>query len=117
VTLPNIADRNDFYPVRGVMQVDQFGRYTAGSGLEVYTARAFPREFWNKAAFVTEPTGHLVGRFDLVRNGSAYIAENKWSLAASRDAWSAPVQTKVGPDGALWVSDFYSLVAQHNPTP
>ena len=25
--------------------------------------------------------------------------------------------TKVGPDGALWVSDFYTLVAQHNPTP
>jgi hypothetical protein len=29
----------------------------------------------------------------------------------------APVQVKVGPDGALWVSDFYTLVAQHNPTP
>jgi hypothetical protein len=27
------------------------------------------------------------------------------------------VQVKVGPDGALWVSDFYTLVAQHNPTP
>jgi hypothetical protein len=29
----------------------------------------------------------------------------------------APVQVKVGPDGAIWVSDFYTLVAQHNPTP
>jgi hypothetical protein len=36
---------------------------------------------------------------------------------ASRDQWAAPVQVKVGPDGALWVSDFYTLVAQHNPTP
>src|SRR5688572_26417369 len=35
----------------------------------------------------------------------------------NRDAWTSPVQVKVGPDGALWVSDFYTLVAQHNPTP
>jgi putative membrane-bound dehydrogenase-like protein len=117
VTLPNIADRNDYYPVRGVMQVDQFGRYTAGSGFEVYTARAFPREFWNKAAFITEPTGHLVGLFELEPNGTAFVARNRWNMVASRDAWSAPVQSKVGPDGALWIADFYSLVAQHNPTP
>lgn len=117
VTLPNIADRNDIYPVRGIMQVDQFGRYTAGAGWEVYTARAFPEEFWNRAAFVSDPTGHMVGWFDLERNGSTFIAKNNWNIFASRDAWSAPVQTKVGPDGALWVADFYSLVAQHNPTP
>jgi hypothetical protein len=36
---------------------------------------------------------------------------------SARDAWVAPVQVKVGPDGAVWVSDFYTLVAQHNPTP
>jgi hypothetical protein len=36
---------------------------------------------------------------------------------SARDAWVAPVQVKVGPDGAIWVSDFYTLVAQHNPTP
>lgn len=117
VTLPNIADRNDFYPVRNVMQVDQFGRYTAGAAFEIYTARSFPREFWNRTAFVAEPTGHLVGKFELEPNGTAFVAHNEWSMVASRDAWSAPVQAKVGPDGALWVADFYSLVAQHNPTP
>ena len=117
VTLPNIADRNDIYPVRGIMQVDQFGRYTAGSGWEVYTARAFPEEFWNRAAFVSDPTGHMVGWFDLQPDGSAFIAKNRWNILASRDAWAAPIQAKVGPDGALWIADFYSLVAQHNPTP
>lgn len=117
VTLPNIADRNDIYPVRGIMQVDQFGRYTAGSGWEVYTARAFPREFWNRAAFVSDPTGHMVGWFDLQENGSTFVAKNRWNILASRDAWAAPIQAKVGPDGALWIADFYSLVAQHNPTP
>jgi hypothetical protein len=55
--------------------------------------------------------------FDIADNGSAFRMKNRWSFMASRDAWAAPVQVKVGPDGAIWVSDFYTLVAQHNPTP
>jgi putative membrane-bound dehydrogenase-like protein len=115
--LPRIHDRNDIYPVTDVRQVDQFGRYTAGAAHEIYTARAFPKEYWNRIAFVAEPTGNLVGMFEMIPNGSGFIAKNRWTLFASRDKWSAPVQAKVGPDGAVWVSDFYSLVAQHNPTP
>ncbi len=115
--LPDIADRRDIFPVTAILQVDQFGNYTAGAGHEVYTARAFPKEYWNRAAFVSEPTGHVIGMFDLSENGSAFTAKNRWSFMASRDAWAAPVQAKVGPDGALWVSDFYTLVAQHNPVP
>lgn len=116
-TLATIADRQDVFPVRPIYQVDQFGLYTAGTAHEVYTARAYPREYWNRVAFVAEPTAHLVGMFELRREGSAFRAKNRWSLMASRDEWQAPVQVKVGPDGAVWVSDFYSLVAQHNPTP
>ncbi len=115
--LPGIEDRADIYPITAIYQVDQFGKYTAGSAHELYTARAFPREYWNRAAFVAEPTGHLIGQFDLQRTGSTYVARNRWSFLASRDHWLSPVQVKVGPDGALWVSDFYSLVVQHNPTP
>src|SRR5690606_28173034 len=46
-TLPTIADRQDVYPLRNIYQVDQFGMYTAGSAHEIYTARAFPEEYWN----------------------------------------------------------------------
>jgi putative membrane-bound dehydrogenase-like protein len=115
--LPDIADRLDIFPLIDILQVDQFGRYTSGAAHEIYTARAFPREYWNRVAFVAEPTGHLIGMFELEDNGSAFRAKNRWNLMAARDAWVAPVQVKVGPDGALWVSDFYTLVAQHNPTP
>jgi uncharacterized protein len=116
-TLPPIADRQDVYPLREIYQVDQFGMYTAGAAHEVYTARAFPREYWNRMAFVAEPTAHVVGMFELQPAGSGFRSINRWNLMASRDSWQAPVQVKVGPDGAVWVSDFYSLVAQHNPTP
>ena len=116
-TLATIADRQDVYPLRNIFQVDQFGLYTAGAAHELYTARAYPREYWNRVAFVAEPTAHVVGMFELSQAGSGFRAKNRWSLVASRDAWQAPVQVKVGPDGAVWISDFYSLVAQHNPTP
>jgi putative membrane-bound dehydrogenase-like protein len=115
--LRDIADRMDVFPTTEIQQVDQFGRYTAGAAHEIYTARAFPSEYWNSRAFVAEPTAHVIGMFDLKPNGSAFRATNRWSLMASRDAWAAPVQVKVGPDGAIWVADFYTLVAQHNPTP
>jgi hypothetical protein len=114
---PGIEDSPDIFPIREILQVDQFDMYTAGAAHEIYTARAFPEAYWNRAAFVAEPTGHLIGMFDLEPEGTTYVARNRWSFLASRDEWSAPVQVKVGPDGALWVSDFYTLVAQHNPTP
>ncbi len=115
--LRGIEDTQTIYPVTDILQVDQFDMYTAGAAHEIYTARAFPRPYWNRAAFVAEPTGHLIGMFDLRHRGSTFDAKNRWSFMASRDQWAAPVQVKVGPDGALWVSDFYTLVAQHNPTP
>lgn len=38
-------------------------------------------------------------------------------MLASRDEWFSPIVAKVGPDGYLWVIDWYNLVIQHNPTP
>lgn len=117
-TLQMIADSPNFYPVtERVRQVDQHGKYTSGAGHSLYTARRFPEKFWNRMAFVAGPTGHLLGRFALESKGSGFVAHNEWSMLASRDEWTAPVQSKVGPDGALWIVDWYNLIIQHNPTP
>lgn len=113
-----IANSNRIYPLMDeVRQVDQHGRYTAGSGFEIYTARDFPKEYWNKHAFVAEPTGHLLGEFIMEKDGGSYKAKNLGSMLASQDEWFSPIQARVGPDGALWVLDWYNLVIQHNPTP
>ena len=40
------------FPLRQIYQVDQFGLYTAGTGHEIYTARAYPEQYWNKIGFV-----------------------------------------------------------------
>lgn len=99
------------------LQVDAHGRYTAGSGFNLYTARVFPERFWNRSAFIGEPTAHLLGQFFLEENGSSYIAKNRGSILASSDEWLSPVYSDVGPDGQLWVADWYNFIIQHNPMP
>ncbi len=56
-----IADHKEYHPIAGdVRQMDWHGGFTAATGHELYTARAFPPEYWDRAALVCEPTGHLV---------------------------------------------------------
>ena len=100
-----------------VRQVDHHGGYTAGCGHALYTARNYPREYWNRTAFVCEPTAKLVGTFILRKDGANYKSSNDFNLIASNDEWSAPIMAEVGPDGNVWVLDWYNFVVQHNPTP
>ena len=116
--METIANSQNFYPITSkVRQVDAHGRYTAGAGHALYTGRSFPEEYWNRTAFVAEPTGHLVGWFRLEGSGSDFRAVNQGSFLASDDEWTAPIVAEVGPDGALWVIDWYNYIVQHNPVP
>ena len=116
--LKTIADTYLFKPITDkVRQVDQHGGYTAGAGHALYTAREYPQEYWNRTAFVAEPTGHLVGTFVLRKEGSHFRSNNLFNLAASDDEWTAPIMAEVGPDGNVWIIDWYSYIVQHNPTP
>nr|WP_295929121.1 PVC-type heme-binding CxxCH protein [uncultured Dyadobacter sp.] len=100
-----------------VRQVDVFGGFTAAAGHNFYTARAYPKEYWNKVAFVSEPTGHILHRNVMVKKGTDYEDQLGFNLLAGADEWVAPVFAEVGPDGAVWVADWYSYIIQHNPTP
>jgi len=116
--LNRISPSARFLPITDrVRQVDVHGGYTAAAGHAVYTARTWPREYWNRRAFVTGPTGHLIGTFDLVRHGSDVKSINHENLLASDDEWTAPVMAEVGPDGHVWFIDWYNYIVQHNPTP
>lgn len=118
VGIATIADHKAFHPIRrGPYQYDFQGGYTAVCGQSVYTARAFPPEYWNRAAMVCEPTGHLVHLDFLERSGSTYVARDGFNLLASTDPWTRPIEAIVGPDGAVWMIDWYNRIIQHNPTP
>jgi putative membrane-bound dehydrogenase-like protein len=116
--LGSIAESDKFDPITDkVREVDHHGSFTAAAGHAVYTARTYPREYWNSTAFVTDPTGHLAATFRLTRNGADFSSKNSWNLLASDDEWTAPIMAEVGPDGHVWVIDWYNYIVQHNPTP
>lgn len=113
-----ISDTHLFKPITDkVRQVDHHGGYTAGAGHALYTARQYPQQWWNRTAFVNGPTGHLVGIFVLEPNGAGFTSTSPGNLLASDDEWSAPILSEVGPDGNMWVIDWYNYIIQHNPTP
>jgi len=116
--LGSIADTNRFFPVtEKVRQVDWHGGFTAAAGHALYTARQYPKAYWNRMAFVSEPTGHLVATFALEPKGTDFASHNVGNLLASDDEWTSPIQAEVGPDGNVWVIDWYNFIVQHNPTP
>ncbi len=116
--LQSIAESNRYHPITDkIRQVDFHGGFTAGAGHALYTARAYPKEYWNRTAFVTEPTGHLAATFVLEPQGAGFRARYGWNLLASDDEWASPIVAEVGPDGHVWIIDWYNYIVQHNPTP
>ncbi len=112
------AHYNMHVATKHLRQVDVHGGYTAAAGHSLYTARNFPKEFWNRVGFVTEPTGRLVHRINLQQKGAGFIEDGDgWNILNSADEWAGPIQAEVGPDGALWITDWYDFIIQHNPTP
>jgi putative membrane-bound dehydrogenase-like protein len=105
------------YLTPSLRQVDFHGGFTAAAGHNLYTARNYPKSYWNATAFVCEPTGRLLYQALLKPQGAGYKEKNGFNLLASSDEWFSPVHAEVGPDGAVWVADWYSFIIQHNPTP
>ncbi len=98
-------------------QVDVFGGFTAAAGHNFYTARQFPKEYWNRVAFIAEPTGKLLHKGIFEVDGAGFKESDGWNMMAASDEYMSPVHAEVGPDGNLWVLDWYNFIIQHNPTP
>lgn len=95
-------------------QVDVVGGFTSAAGHHLYTARDFPKEYWNRVAFICEPTIRLIHNAIIEKDGAGFRESDGWNMAASSDEWFGPVQATVGPDGALWIADWYNFIIQHN---
>jgi hypothetical protein len=68
-------------------------------------------------AMVCEPTMKTISLMDVQPKGAGYVAKDGFNLVASTDEWMSPVFAEVGPDGAVWFSDWQNFIIQHNPTP
>ena len=113
-----IADSRTFHPITpNIRQVDAFNAYTAGCGHAFASSAAFPKKYRDRAAFICGPTGNLLGTYYITQKGAGYSAKNGFSFVASADEWFSPIVAEVGPDGHLWIADWYNFIIQHNPTP
>ncbi|MCA8980577.1 MAG: dehydrogenase [Planctomycetes bacterium] len=90
--------------------------FTGACGPLVYLGDALPREYRGNA-FVAEPCGNLVKRYELREKGAlgveALDPHPGREFLASTDERFRPVNLVDGPDGALYVVDMYRGVIQH----
>lgn len=102
------------------VQIDLVGSFTAAAGAVIYDGGAWPAE-WNYNYFTTEPTINLVHHQIISPDGVSYKAakapgREQTEFLRGRDPWFRPIEVRVGPDGALYVIDFYNQAVAHNDT-
>jgi putative heme-binding domain-containing protein len=85
---------------------------TAIAGIVYYAADHFPEEFHDNI-FVGNVVTNCINRDRLERHGSSYKAVEQPDFVKSDDPWFRPVALQMGPDGALYVADFYNRIIGH----
>ena len=97
------------------VQDSEKGSFTSAAGISIYTGGAFPPEY-DLSFFVCEPVHHLVHHDLLTAAGPTFVAKRSREgveFLASTDSWFSPAFTTVGPDGALYVVDYYRPILEH----
>ena len=99
----------------GAAESEADGWFTAACGPMVYQDGALPG--LRGQYFVCEPAGNLIHRALIQADGSALKisrapGEEQSEFAASTDAWSHPMNLTHGPDGSIWVVDYYREIIE-----
>lgn len=99
------------------LQIDCVGGFTAASGSTVYDGGAWPDEY-RSIHFVCECTINLVHQDKLIPEGVTFRGTKvrQEEIVAGTDLWFRPIDTQIGPDGALYIADFYNQAVVHNDT-
>ena len=99
----------------GAAESEADGWFTAACGPLVYRDHVLPG--LHGQYFVCEPAGNLIHRSLITAEGAALTihrapGEERSEFAASRDAWSHPINLTHGPDGAIWIADYYREIIE-----
>ena len=79
---------------------------TAYCGLTFLDTDAYPPQFRERIC-VGNIHGRAINVDRLQREGASYLAKGEPDLMTGNDAWFMPVALKIGPDGCLYVLDWY----------
>ena len=113
-----LADHSEVYSITKnpeYQMLTEIGVFTSACGLTAYLGGAFPDKYNSNITFVAEPVSNVIHVDHLTPNGVTFsanrILEHKEFLA-STDPYCRLVNMYVGPDGALYVIDFYREVIE-----
>lgn len=85
---------------------------TGIAGIVSYSANHFPAEFAG-SMFVGNVVTNIVHRDTLEWRGSSPWVTKVEDFLTCDDWWFHPVDVQLGPDGALYISDFYNSIIGH----
>jgi putative heme-binding domain-containing protein len=89
---------------------------TALCGITQYADTVWPKEFQGNF-FIGDVVNCRVHRYSSVWKGSSPAGKSEIDFIKSEDPWFRPVNIKIGPDGAMYVADFYNAIIGHYEVP
>ena len=75
-------------------------------GICVYQGDQFPAEYQGRV-FMGNIHQNAINHDRLIPNGASFKAVAEKDFLTTSDGWFMPVSEQVGPDGALWIADWY----------
>jgi putative heme-binding domain-containing protein len=78
----------------------------AYGGLVMYDADVYPEQYRGKL-LMGNLHGSCINTDKLTRDGSTYKQSNEPDFLSANDAWFMPVSQKLGPDGCVYIMDWY----------
>jgi putative membrane-bound dehydrogenase-like protein len=92
------------WPIESI--VDHAHQKAAYCGIHYFDSPAYPPEY-RGLLYMGNIHGNCIDVDILERNGSTYHARPKPDFLRANDAWFMPVAQKTGPDGCLYILDWY----------
>ncbi len=89
---------------------------TAIGGIVYVSDPAWPAEFQDNI-FVGNVMTSRINRDQINFLGSTSKGKEMPDFLSTTDPWFRPVDLQIGPDGALWVADFYNRIIGHYEVP
>jgi putative heme-binding domain-containing protein len=92
------------WPIESI--VDHLHQKAAYCGIHYFDSPAYPAEYRDRL-YMGNIHGNSVNVDTIERNGSTYRSKSAPDFLKANDAWFMPVSQKTGPDGCLYVLDWY----------
>lgn len=81
-------------------------------GLEILSGGHVPEQ-WQGDLVTNDFRSHRVCRFTVQPSGSAFISRQQPEIMTTAHVAFRPIDARMGPDGAVYVADWYNPIIQH----